>query len=329
MHASIAMLQNTMSPAPPASDALALRLETRLKMRHYVLLMAVDRHRSITRVAEQLSLAQPTVTRALADIEDIFMTPLFVRSRRGLEPTVAGEVVLARAKLAVADNHALQQELRAVSGAGLQGRLRVGVIPYAATQTLDATWQHLFGLRPRIALLAHEDTTHNLVLAVRQRTLDCAICRFSHDSTDDDLVQELLYRQEACVVVSKASAPRLARQSNQHGLDISLLAEMDWIFPPSDTPIRQMIDTVFAAAGRTVPVPLLEAYAVRTVASAMQQLPRAVTILPRDVAQAVAATGAAEVMPRPLPWNLPPVGLAWLRDSPKAGVIQRLAAALR
>jgi DNA-binding transcriptional LysR family regulator len=242
---------------------------------------------------------------------------------------VAGAVVLARAKLAVADNHALQQELRAVSGAGLQGRLRVGVIPYAATQTLDAAWQHLFGLRPRIALLAHEDTTHNLVLAVRQRTLDCAICRFSHDSTDDDLVQELLYRQEACVVVSKASAPRLARQSNQDGLDISLLSEMDWIFPPSDTPIRQMIDTVFAAAGRTVPVPLLEAYAVRTVASAMQQLPRAVTILPRDVAQAVAATGAAEVMPRPLPWNLPPVGLAWLRDSPKASVIQGLAAALR
>jgi DNA-binding transcriptional LysR family regulator len=323
------MLDGTMSPTPLAPDALALRLETRLKMRHYVLLMAVDRHRSITRVAEQLSLAQPTVTRALADVEDIFMTPLFLRSRRGLEPTVAGEVVLARARLAVADNHALQQELRAVSGAGLQGRLRVGVIPYAATQTLDAAWQHLFGLRPRIALLAHEDTTHNLVQAVRQRTLDCAICRFSHDSTDDDLVQELLYRQEACVVVSTASAPRLAHQSSQDRLDISLLADMDWIFPPSDTPIRRMIDAVFAAAGRTVPVPLLEAYAVRTVASAMQQLPRAITVLPQDVAQAVAATGAAEVMPRPLPWSLPPVGLAWLRDSPKAGVIQGLAAALR
>jgi DNA-binding transcriptional LysR family regulator len=323
------MLDGTMSPTPLAPDALALRLETRLKMRHYVLLLAVDRHRSITRVAEQLSLAQPTVTRALADVEDIFMTPLFLRSRRGLEPTVAGEVVLARARLAVADNHALQQELRAVSGAGLQGRLRVGVIPYAATQTLDAAWQHLFGLRPRIALLAHEDTTHNLVQAVRQRTLDCALCRFSHDSTDDDLVQELLYRQEACVVVSTASAPRLAHQSSQDRLDISLLADMDWIFPPSDTPIRRMIDAVFAAAGRTVPVPLLEAYAVRTVASAMQQLPRAITVLPQDVAQAVAATGAAEVMPRPLPWSLPPVGLAWLRDSPKAGVIQGLAAALR
>jgi DNA-binding transcriptional LysR family regulator len=90
-----------------------------------------------------------------------------------------------------------------------------------------------------------------------------------------------------------------------------------------------MIDSVFAAAGRSLPVPLLEAYAVRTVASAMRHLPRAVTVLPRDVAQAVAATGAAEVLPRPLPWSLPPVGLAWLRDSPKAAVIEALAAALR
>ncbi|HEV8691226.1 MAG TPA: LysR family transcriptional regulator [Polaromonas sp.] len=310
---------------PASPDPLAHRLETRLKMRHYALLVAVDRHRSITRVAEQLSLTQPTVTRALADIEDIFMTPLFVRNRRGLEPTPAGEVVLARARLAMADNAALRQELQAVS-AGRQGRLRIGVIPYVSTQMLDATWQHLLALRPRLALLAHEDTTHNLIQAVRGRTLDCAICRFSHDSTDGDLVQQLLYHQQACLVVARPSAGRLA---NRAALDIAQLAEMDWIFPPSDTLIRQMINAIFAAAGRTVPVPLMEAYAPRTIASALQQLPRGVTVLPRDVAQAVAATGAAEVLPQPLPWSLPPVGLAWLRDSPKAAVIAALAAAVR
>ncbi len=117
--------------------------------------------------------------------------------------------------------------------------------------------------------------------------------------------------------------------ARQDTVDISLLSEMDWIFPPSDTPIRQMIDTVFAAAGRTVPVPLLEAYAVRTVASAMQQLPRAVTILPRDVAQAVAATGAAEVMPRPLPVEPAAGGAGVAAGFAEGGVIQGLAAALR
>jgi DNA-binding transcriptional LysR family regulator len=311
-----------MSSSP---DLLAHRLETRIKMRHYALLVALERHRSITRVAQQLLLTQPTVTRALADIEDIFMTPLFIRQRHGLEPTPAGVVVLARARLALADNAALQQELQAVS-AGRQGRLRIGVIPYVSTHALDATWQHLFALRPPLGLLAHEDTTHNLVQKVYSRTLDCAICRFSHDSTDGNLVQQMLYQQQACLVVARSCAGHLAKQA---ALDIPALAGMDWIFPPPDTPIRQMINAIFAAAGRTVPVPLLEAYAPRTIASALQRLPRGITVLPRDIAQAVAHLSGAEVLPQPLPWSLPPVGLAWLSDSPKAAVITALAAAVR
>ena len=64
-----------------------------------------------------------------------------------------------------------------------------------------------------------------------------------------------------------------------------------------------------------MPVPALEAYAVRTISSALLQMPRGVTVLPGDVARAVAAGGAAEMLPQPLPWNLPPVGLAWLKGA--------------
>jgi DNA-binding transcriptional LysR family regulator len=309
----------------PPSDPLALRLENRLKMRHFALLIAIDRHRSLTRVAELMSLRQPTVTRALADIEDIFMTPLFVRTGRGLEPTAAGEVVIARARFAIADNDALRKELEGVS-AGRQGRLRIGVIPYVSGQALDAAWRYLFALRPRVALLAHEDTTRNLIAAIRDRTLDCAICRFSHDSTDDDLVQELLYRQQAHLVVSKPSAALVAQRNT---LDIGQLSELDWIFPPANTPIRQMIDATFAAAGHRVPVPLMEAYAVRAISHALSNLPRGITVLPREIAQSVADTGAAVVLQEPLPWSLPPVGLAWLRNSPKSALAGALAAAMR
>jgi DNA-binding transcriptional LysR family regulator len=307
-----------------APDLLAARLDNRLKMRHFVLLDAIDRYRSVTRVAEQMSLAQPTVTRALADIEDIFMTPLFARTGRGLEPTAAGEVVIARARLALADNEALRRELESVR-AGQQGRLRLGVIPYVSGAALDAAWRHLFALRPRIALLAHEDTTRNLIAQIRDRTLDCAICRF-HDGADDDLVQELLYRQQAHLVVAASSAAPLQRRGPP---DIARLADMDWIFPPANTPIRQLLVASFAAAGEKVPVPLLEAYAVRQIAHALGNLPRGITVLPREIAQAVADLGSAVVLPQPLPWELPPIGLAWLRNAPKAGLAAGLAAALR
>ena len=112
-------------------------LATRLKLRHYSLLIELDRSRSVSRAAERLGLAQPTVTRSLREIEDIFMTQLFTRSRRGLEPTSAGLLVLARARLALADADGLGQDLAAL-GSGLQGRLRVGVIPFLSRQTHDS-----------------------------------------------------------------------------------------------------------------------------------------------------------------------------------------------
>jgi DNA-binding transcriptional LysR family regulator len=301
------------------------RLESRLKMRHYTLLLALDRLRSITHVANELSLSQPTVSRALADIEDIFMTPLFFRSRRGMEPTPAGLMVIARARFVIADNTALQQDLQAISS-GHMGRLRIGLIPYVSTQVLDATWKHLFTQQSRLALQVHEDTTHNLIQAVRNHSLDCAICRFSHDNTDDELIQELLYRQQAHLVVAKPSSVWIDQQGS---LDITELSDMDWIFPPPDTPIRKMIDSTFAAAGRQAPVPLMEAYAVRTIATALKQLPRGVTVLPNDIAQAVAAGDSAEVSTQPLPWSLPPVGLAWLRNSSKRNIAASLAASVR
>lgn len=307
------------------ADTLASRLDNRLKMRHYALLLAIGQHRSLTRVAEQLALTQPTVTRALSDIESIFMTPLFVRTGRGLEPTPAGEVVLAHARFAAADNEALRRELEGIRQ-GLRGRLRIGLIPYASEQVLDAVWQHLMALRPRIALAAHEDTTQNLLAALMKRELDCAVCRFSHQSTDGEFAQELLYRQQAHLVVARPGAAALRRLKK---IDIAQLGDMDWIFPPPETPIRRMIDAIFADAGRQIPAPVLEAYSVRTVASAMRHLPRSITILPNDVARIVQSTGVAVMLPEPLPWALPPVGMAWLRGTPKTAVIQGLVEELR
>ena len=309
----------------PSPAALALGIESRLKLRHYALLVALEKHRSITRVAEALGSSQPTVTRALADIEDIFMTPLFTRTGRGLEPTVAGEVVIARAAYAMAENQALLRELDGVR-AGRQGRLRIGVIPYASNQVLEATWTHLFAQRPRLSVLAIEDVTGNLMAALRNRSLDCAICRFSQGGFDeDDVQQELLYSQQPRLVVAGPSAALLTRYPQ---LDIANLSDMDWIFPPTDTPIRQVIDAIFSAAGRKAPVPLLEAYSVRTISSALLRLPRGITLLPDDIAQAVAVEGGGKVLPQALPWSLPPVGLAWLRGSPKEALIARLRMAI-
>ncbi len=299
-------------------------LASRLKLRHYTLLAELDRHRSVSRTAQHLDLAQPTVTRALGEIETIFMTPLFVRSRRGLEPTPAGELVLARARVALADAAALGQDLAALD-TGLQGLLRVGVIPFLSRHTQDALWRHLLALRPRLGFVVEEATTDVLLKAVQARKLDCAICRFTSAGAEAGLAQQFLYHQEPRLVVSRGAAARLA----QRGLDWQAFVSMQWLFPPPHTPIREMIHAIFASAGQSVPVPVLEAYAHKTLASVLRHMPDAITILPDDIAQEVADASGARVLPQRLQWNLPPVGVVRLREAMNAGVIDAMAASVR
>ena len=299
-------------------------LAARLKLRHYALLIALDSARSVSRAAEQLGLAQPTVTRSLGEIEGIFMTLLFTRSRRGLEPTPAGQLVLARARLALADAGALGHDLAAL-GSGLQGRLRIGVIPFLSHHTQDTMWQHLLTLRPRMGFVAEEATTDMLQKAVLARKLDCAICRFTSAGAEAGLVQQFLFHQEPRLVVSRKAAGRLASR----GLDWDAFVSMQWIFPPQHTPVREMIHSIFASAGQAVPMPFMEAYANKILASVLRHMPDAITILPDDIAQEVADLSGARVMPQRLQWNLPPVGLIRLQDATHAELVDSMADVIR
>jgi DNA-binding transcriptional LysR family regulator len=78
------------------SNDMVRRLSARLKMRHLVLLLQIQQHGSLTRVAEHMASSQPAVTNALAELESMFGMPLFERSSRGMLPTALGSVVLER-----------------------------------------------------------------------------------------------------------------------------------------------------------------------------------------------------------------------------------------
>ena len=105
---------------PIATDKLLHQIVSRLRLRHLPLLLALERQRSVSRVAAELNLSQPAVTKALREIEDIFMTPLFTRTRNGLEPTATGAAVLTHARMTMADAEALGRQL-AVIEAGKRG----------------------------------------------------------------------------------------------------------------------------------------------------------------------------------------------------------------
>src|SRR4030095_12584927 len=88
-------------PGPPArapAADLQHALLSRLKLRQLALLQAIDRHRTLGRVAAEMRLTHPPLTRPLREGEDIFGATLFERTSRGLVPTSRGEAVLDYAR---------------------------------------------------------------------------------------------------------------------------------------------------------------------------------------------------------------------------------------
>src|SRR5690554_4587214 len=87
------------------------RLTQRLKMRHLQLLLRIQQHGSLTRVAEEMATSQPAVTNALAEVEGMFGAALFDRSARGMAPTPLGKVALGRARSIINDLEHLVRDM--------------------------------------------------------------------------------------------------------------------------------------------------------------------------------------------------------------------------
>ncbi|RZL93206.1 MAG: LysR family transcriptional regulator [Variovorax sp.] len=305
----------------PAAD-LQHALLSRLKLRQLSLLQAIDRHRTLGRVAAEMRLSQPAITKALREAEDMFGSKLFDRTSRGLMPTLAGEAVLRYAHRWLAELEATTRVLTSLE-AGRGGRLRVGLTQQVPQLLLSAALSHLLDRTPRMAVMTREGTTDELVAGLVARELDCAIGR-SYDGDATGLVQEAIYQQEPCLVVSAKSVKRLSRGP----LDWARLAQLDWILPPPNTPMRRTYNAIFVGAGVQPPMPMLETTSIRSMEMVLRTEPNAVSILARDVVGEMERAGHCAALPYQLSWNLPPVSFFTLRELEGHPTVQSLRGAV-
>jgi LysR family hydrogen peroxide-inducible transcriptional activator len=128
------------------------------------------------RAAEDLSIAQPSLSAILQKVERLLGERLFDRTSRRVALTPAGQVVVWRLRLAL-------EEIAGLAGAGkaavtrpaLAGRFRLGLVPtigpYYAPRFLGALRERFPGLE----LALTEALTEALLQMLRQRALDAAI----------------------------------------------------------------------------------------------------------------------------------------------------------
>ncbi|WP_077001241.1 LysR substrate-binding domain-containing protein [Variovorax sp. KK3] len=143
-----------------------------LNLRQLEYFVAAARHGGAARAAESMNVSQPSISKAIADLESLWGEPLFVRLHaRGLALTAAGA---ARHREA----HALltqAQALESPRSPELAGLLRVGCLSTLAPRWLPSILAQLRASHPAVEVQLHEGDTETLTRMLERGALDVAL----------------------------------------------------------------------------------------------------------------------------------------------------------
>ncbi|KAA0890978.1 LysR family transcriptional regulator [Pusillimonas sp. ANT_WB101] len=280
---------------------------SRLRLRHFRLLMALDDCRSLMKAAEQVSLTQPGATRALQEIESALGAELFIRTNRGLEPTELGSCAIRYARLITTDLAHLREDMVSILQ-GHEGRLTIGVIMGAVPQLTD-TLSRLLEKRPSLSVQIVEDTSGRLLHLLDDGRLDLAICRTSV-SDHPRLYEAVNIREEQLAIVANVDHP-LAKVKK---LVLADLSSYRWVVYSANMPMRLLLEREFHEANLQFPSNLVETTSAFATLSLLQRNRSMVALLSIDAAHFCTRFGITSVLPLELHSRSEPYYLVTRRD---------------
>ncbi|WP_243041614.1 LysR family transcriptional regulator [Dyella sedimenti] len=128
-------------------------------------LVEVVRHGGFARAAEYAHATQPTLSKAIAQLEDELGDRLLERGRGGVRLTAAGEVVHRHALAMLAESSRLREELDALRGLR-RGELRLGLPPLGSNVLFAPLLARFRHQHPQIEIRLLEHGSRRLEQAV-------------------------------------------------------------------------------------------------------------------------------------------------------------------
>jgi DNA-binding transcriptional LysR family regulator len=168
--------------------------------------LEVARRQNLSRAAEALYLSQPTLTARLQGLEAALGERLFVRTRRGMRLTEAGETFLPYAEHAVralADGRERLDELRR----GEAGRLVIGAPPTVTAYALPALLARFHAAHPRVRLTVKTGTSEEILQMVLHDRVQLGIMR---SLTHPEVVASPVY-EDTLVLIAGPGHPLAER----------------------------------------------------------------------------------------------------------------------
>ncbi|EKO3513321.1 hydrogen peroxide-inducible genes activator [Vibrio fluvialis] len=146
-----------------------------LKQLHYLVTLHETRH--FSDAAERCFVSQSTLSKGIQNLEALIGCPLFEKKdkKSPLVFTHAGEQVVKRSHELLARGQDLIELGKQCQGGEMEGQLKLGCIPTIAPFLLCDLVQEVNVRYPNLHLLLREDTTANLLTALRNGELDVLI----------------------------------------------------------------------------------------------------------------------------------------------------------
>ncbi|MFN3606865.1 MAG: hydrogen peroxide-inducible genes activator [Cypionkella sp.] len=289
-----------------------------LTLKHLRYFEALARMGHFGRAADVCAISQPALSMQIKELETILASPLFERSSKGLRLTPFGAEFATRARTILREVDGIADLARAASGAGLAGRLRLGIIPTIAPYFLPTVMRALQAGYSGLAVHLREAQTQVLLDELDEGRLDTAILALPVASPQIEIAP--LFTEDF-VLVRPMSEAGFAVPSPES------LREMRLLLLEEGHCFRDQALAFCALSPMMRAREVMDGSALTTLVQ-MVSAGMGVTLIP-DMAVAVETRAAEVVIQRfaaPAPQRR--IGMVWRKTSPIAAPLRQIAASL-
>lgn len=219
---------------------------------------AVARHRSVTRAADELFVAQPVVSGHIRSIEQRIGIRLFDRSHRQMELTDAGMLFQEWALDVLASMRELERTIDGLSS-GVLGSVAIAATMTAATFLIPDVLIDFKRAHPKVHISLNATEIETVLADTEAGRCDFGLLMSDGLISNRSIEQEII-RNEDIVLVAPPTG--LVGPS----LELAQLGDLSFVCSPVDRRRRQLIDRVLARQGlpkRNVVLGLGEAFAIK------------------------------------------------------------------
>ena len=204
------------------------RIGRRIKLHDLHVLMTVAELGSMGKAAERLNVSQPSISKAMADLEYQLGVRLLDRTTRGVETTPYGRALVMRSMGAFDELRQGVKDIETLSDPAI-GEVRVGCPEAIAAGLLAAVIERFSKDYPRATIIVNPaDNVSQEYGQLRDRRVDCLVGRIPTTALENDVRFEPLYQDRLYIV-----AGRNSDWARKRKIVLSDLLQDPWILTPS------------------------------------------------------------------------------------------------